>query len=179
MSELTQCEVGGGRRVDYPFRGLSWYALILGSLIECGAAGRPLVTLAAGLLVRRGRIKAHACASVGLVMTVHRSCVQPPLSHHFLNSYKLLARAYPYMAKRLLTDPAAELRGSFEELVFQVGCSKLFRAGTAAGVALLTISWLTPSQTAQYLPIEIPTGQPLPLEPACEPAARGLQEPGL
>ncbi|KAI8476423.1 MAG: ABC1 family-domain-containing protein [Monoraphidium minutum] len=34
-------------------------------------------------------------------------------------NYKLLARAYPYMARRLLTDPAPELRGSFEELVFQ------------------------------------------------------------
>ena len=34
--------------------------------------------------------------------------------------YKLLAKAYPYMARRLLTDPAPELRGSFEELVLQV-----------------------------------------------------------
>ncbi|GBF89170.1 aarF domain-containing protein, chloroplastic [Raphidocelis subcapitata] len=33
--------------------------------------------------------------------------------------YKLLARAYPYMARRLLTDPAPELRGSFEELVIK------------------------------------------------------------
>jgi hypothetical protein len=41
----------------------------------------------------------------------------PPLTL----SYKLLAKAYPYMARRLLTDPAPELRGSFEELVFQVG----------------------------------------------------------
>lgn len=31
--------------------------------------------------------------------------------------YRLLARAYPYMARRLLTDPAPELRESFEELV--------------------------------------------------------------
>ncbi len=35
-------------------------------------------------------------------------------------SYKLLARAYPYMARRLLTDPAPELRESFEELVLKV-----------------------------------------------------------
>lgn len=32
-------------------------------------------------------------------------------------NYKLLGRAYPYMAKRLLLDPAPELRSSLEELV--------------------------------------------------------------
>lgn len=32
-------------------------------------------------------------------------------------NYKLLGRAYPYMAKRLLLDPAPELRQSLEELV--------------------------------------------------------------
>ncbi len=36
-------------------------------------------------------------------------------------SYKLLARAYPYMAGRLLTDPAPELRSSFEELIIEDG----------------------------------------------------------
>ncbi|EIE23034.1 ABC1-domain-containing protein [Coccomyxa subellipsoidea C-169] len=35
--------------------------------------------------------------------------------------YKLLGKAYPYMARRLLTDPAPELRGSFEELVLEGG----------------------------------------------------------
>lgn len=35
--------------------------------------------------------------------------------------YKLLARAYPYMASRLLTDPAPELRTSFEELIIKDG----------------------------------------------------------
>jgi hypothetical protein len=35
--------------------------------------------------------------------------------------YKLLGRAYPYMARRLLTDPAPELRESFEELIIKVG----------------------------------------------------------
>jgi hypothetical protein len=35
--------------------------------------------------------------------------------------YKLLAKAYPYMASRLLTDPAPELRGSFEELILKDG----------------------------------------------------------
>lgn len=35
--------------------------------------------------------------------------------------YKLLARAYPYMASRLLTDPAPELRGSFEDLILKDG----------------------------------------------------------
>jgi predicted unusual protein kinase regulating ubiquinone biosynthesis (AarF/ABC1/UbiB family) len=35
--------------------------------------------------------------------------------------YKLLAKAYPYMARRLLTDPAPELRESFEDLIIKVG----------------------------------------------------------
>jgi hypothetical protein len=34
--------------------------------------------------------------------------------------YKLLGRAYPYIAKRLLTDPAPELRASFEDLILKV-----------------------------------------------------------
>jgi predicted unusual protein kinase regulating ubiquinone biosynthesis (AarF/ABC1/UbiB family) len=34
--------------------------------------------------------------------------------------YKLLGRAYPYIARRLLTDPAPELRASFEELILKV-----------------------------------------------------------
>ncbi|PSC69892.1 putative aarF domain-containing kinase chloroplastic [Micractinium conductrix] len=32
-------------------------------------------------------------------------------------NYKLIAAAYPYMARRLLTDPAPELRASFEDLI--------------------------------------------------------------
>lgn len=35
--------------------------------------------------------------------------------------YKLIARAYPYMARRLLTDPAPELRSSFEDLILVDG----------------------------------------------------------
>ncbi|CAG9462215.1 unnamed protein product [Pedinophyceae sp. YPF-701] len=35
--------------------------------------------------------------------------------------YKLLARAYPYMARRLLTDPAPQLRSSLEELLLKDG----------------------------------------------------------
>jgi predicted unusual protein kinase regulating ubiquinone biosynthesis (AarF/ABC1/UbiB family) len=35
-------------------------------------------------------------------------------------NYKLLGRAYPYIARRLLTDPAPELRASFEDLVIKV-----------------------------------------------------------
>ncbi|MEW5298504.1 MAG: hypothetical protein WDW36_001619 [Sanguina aurantia] len=35
--------------------------------------------------------------------------------------YKLLAKAYPYMARRLLTDPAPELRASFEDLILKDG----------------------------------------------------------
>ncbi|KAG2496456.1 hypothetical protein HYH03_005679 [Edaphochlamys debaryana] len=35
--------------------------------------------------------------------------------------YKLLGKAYPYIAKRLLTDPAPELRESFEDLILKDG----------------------------------------------------------
>jgi predicted unusual protein kinase regulating ubiquinone biosynthesis (AarF/ABC1/UbiB family) len=35
--------------------------------------------------------------------------------------YKLLAKAYPYMARRLLTDPEPELRATFEELMLKDG----------------------------------------------------------
>lgn len=35
--------------------------------------------------------------------------------------YKLLAAAYPYMARRLLTDPAPQLRASLEDLVLKDG----------------------------------------------------------
>ena len=36
-------------------------------------------------------------------------------------NYKLLAKAYPYMAQRLLTDPNPELRTTFEELMLKGG----------------------------------------------------------
>lgn len=36
--------------------------------------------------------------------------------------FKVLAKAYPYMARRLLTDPAPQLRESFVELLFDGGC---------------------------------------------------------
>jgi predicted unusual protein kinase regulating ubiquinone biosynthesis (AarF/ABC1/UbiB family) len=36
-------------------------------------------------------------------------------------NYKLLAKAYPYMAKRLLTDPNPKLRTTFEELMLKGG----------------------------------------------------------
>jgi len=39
------------------------------------------------------------------------------------------------MARRLLTDPAPELRGSFEELVFQVGAG-------LGGPGWLLLDWL-------------------------------------
>ncbi|KAG1659167.1 hypothetical protein FOA52_007548 [Chlamydomonas sp. UWO 241] len=42
-------------------------------------------------------------------------------------NYKLLARAYPYMASRLLTDPAPELRASFEELIIKDGAFRWSR----------------------------------------------------
>jgi predicted unusual protein kinase regulating ubiquinone biosynthesis (AarF/ABC1/UbiB family) len=35
--------------------------------------------------------------------------------------YKVLAKSYPYMAQRLLTDPSPELRGSLEEMLFSQG----------------------------------------------------------
>lgn len=34
---------------------------------------------------------------------------------------QLIARAYPYIAKRLLTDEAEELRGALEEFLIQNG----------------------------------------------------------
>ena len=37
------------------------------------------------------------------------------------SDYKLLAKAYPYMARRLLTDPDPELRSTFEELMIKDG----------------------------------------------------------
>ena len=35
--------------------------------------------------------------------------------------YKLLASSYPYMARRLLTDPSPELRASLEDLLMKDG----------------------------------------------------------
>jgi predicted unusual protein kinase regulating ubiquinone biosynthesis (AarF/ABC1/UbiB family) len=35
--------------------------------------------------------------------------------------FKVLSKAYPYVAKRLLTDPAPELRASLQDLLFQAG----------------------------------------------------------
>lgn len=68
-------------------------------------------------------------------------------------NYKLLAKAYPYMARRLLTDPAPELRGSFEELVFQDGklrwkrLENLLREGSKSqdfdpAQLILLVKWL-------------------------------------
>jgi len=42
-------------------------------------------------------------------------------------NYKLLAQAYPYMAGRLLTDPAPELRSSFEDLIIKDGALRWSR----------------------------------------------------
>jgi Predicted unusual protein kinase len=41
--------------------------------------------------------------------------------------FKVLSKAYPYVAKRLLSDPAPELRASLQDLLFKQGNS----AGTA------------------------------------------------
>jgi hypothetical protein len=48
-------------------------------------------------------------------------------------NYKLLGRAYPYIARRLLTDPAPELRASFEDLVIKVGCTAGSRSHACSG----------------------------------------------
>ena len=56
-------------------------------------------------------------------------------------NYKLLGKAYPYMAKRLLIDPAPELRSAFSHLQ---GCS----ACSPAPYHFLT-SRLTVQQEAQ------------------------------
>ena len=68
-------------------------------------------------------------------------------------NYKLLAKAYPYMARRLLTDPAPELRESFEELIIKDGqfrwnrLENLVREGSKSqdfdpGQLWLLASWL-------------------------------------
>jgi hypothetical protein len=53
--------------------------------------------------------------------------------------YKLLGRAYPYIARRLLTDPAPELRASFEELILKVRATggKVALAGLLSAVSTL------------------------------------------
>eukprot|EP00775_Hariotina_reticulata_P010322 gene10322-10479_t len=67
--------------------------------------------------------------------------------------YKLLGQAYPYIARRLLTDPAPQLRQSFEELVIKDGqfrwnrLENLVREGSKssdfdAGQLWLLASWL-------------------------------------
>lgn len=53
-------------------------------------------------------------------------------------NYKLLGRAYPYIAKRLLTDPAPELRASFEELILKVG---VWVCLLASGLIMLRGQW--------------------------------------
>ncbi|MCZ0905284.1 AarF/ABC1/UbiB kinase family protein, partial [Microcoleus sp. HI-ES] len=35
--------------------------------------------------------------------------------------FKVLSKAYPYVAKRLLSDPAPELRASLQDLLFKQG----------------------------------------------------------
>ncbi len=40
---------------------------------------------------------------------------------HIDPQFKVLSKAYPYVAKRLLTDPAPELRSSLQDLLFQNG----------------------------------------------------------
>jgi predicted unusual protein kinase regulating ubiquinone biosynthesis (AarF/ABC1/UbiB family) len=47
--------------------------------------------------------------------------------------YKLLGRAYPYIAKRLLTDPAPELRASFEDLILKVRTNLKGTLGAGGG----------------------------------------------
>lgn len=60
-------------------------------------------------------------------------------------NYKLLGRAYPYIAKRLLTDPAPELRASFEDLILQVSTNAASlgrRSGTQVWELRLFLHWL-------------------------------------
>lgn len=53
-------------------------------------------------------------------------CYRSPVLSASACSYKLLGRAYPYVARRLLTDPAPELRECFEDLILKDGA---FRCG--------------------------------------------------
>ncbi len=54
-------------------------------------------------------------------------------------NYKLLAKAYPYMAKRLLTDPAPELR-----------C-----VSACCGGPLLSLAWARPAHWGCLPPAEV------------------------
>lgn len=76
--------------------------------------------------------------------------------------YRLLARAYPYMAQRLLTDPAPELRSSLEDLVLQEGqlrwgrLENLVREGSKSisfesSRMWLLLDWLVSTQGGQWL----------------------------
>ena len=83
--------------------------------LPCSAAFLPLL---GGLALAVGWQEPQPCAS-------HRACRWPRTYHgpsltaRFIctllqsqadPNYKLIAAAYPYMARRLLTDPAPELR---------------------------------------------------------------------
>lgn len=50
------------------------------------------------------------------------------LLHLCWSCLQLIARAYPYIAKRLLTDEAEELRGALEEFLIQNGSFRSTRS---------------------------------------------------
>jgi hypothetical protein len=71
----------------------------------------------------------HTCELFAIMSSLAHFLPLTQPFHHLLAdhcSYKLLGRAYPYMARRLLTDPAPELRASFEDLIMQVGSRGLY-----------------------------------------------------
>lgn len=66
-------------------------------------------------------------------------------------NYKLLGRAYPYIARRLLTDPAPQLRASFEDLIIKVGRQQQW-AAAAVGCALSKHSSAQPPFSSNTAP---------------------------
>lgn len=59
--------------------------------------------------------------------------------------YKLLGRAYPYIAKRLLTDPAPELRASFEDLILKVNPARTHTQASSTAAAAAAAAVCSPS----------------------------------
>lgn len=83
--------------------------------------------------------------------------------------YKLLAKAYPYMAQRLLTDPTPELRGTFEELMLQDEQFRWSRLIDLMKVRLLSVPILCFPKVFAMFPVSRTRSR---LAHACRRAAR-------
>ncbi|GAB4814519.1 hypothetical protein N2152v2_001565 [Parachlorella kessleri] len=115
----------GGVLFKYPFRVPPYYALILRSM-----------TVLEGLALTNITPPAAPRVPPYYALILRSMTVLEGLALTADPQYKLLAKAYPYMARRLLTDPAPELRGSFEDLILLDGrlrwsrLENLFREGS-------------------------------------------------